>query len=232
MKKMNLVFGALVAAAAMTAPAQGQVTIVGTTTGCFYKQGINSNACLLGDSYEGLTFTGGSFSVDATPGVDFQLNTLSDYLGMFSLSENSTGNFGGKLRFRLTVMFSSPTSATPNPYTAQADFKGDETIASSTSDLDLEFFSPVSFAQIDYTGGINRYFRIKTFDVSNISRGESMMLTGMIGCTDDGYNICEQDGAPIVAPSSVNVPEPSSVILMTSGLMGIFGFARRRNRRA
>ena len=203
MKQLHLVLGAVVAIAAVSAPTQAQVTIAGTTTGCFYT---TNDATCIGSSYGGLTFKGGAFSVDATPGDSYNLNTLSDYLGTFALSANANGNFGDPLRFRLTVSFSSPTSASPNPYITSADFDGDVVISGNGSDLDVDFSS--SYGTINYDGGSDTYFLLRANDVSNISRGESKMLTCKIECEDDDDDICKLDG------SHVNVPEPSSVLLM------------------
>lgn len=124
MKKFLTATVMAAAMAAVSAPAQAQVRITGTTTGCFYTTAFT---CLHATTYNGLTFTGGSFDIDlADPGSLHELNTLSDYLGKFTLASGTDFDFGANdLRFRLSVNFTSPTGASPNPAYFIAKFYGE-----------------------------------------------------------------------------------------------------------
>ncbi|HEY0931962.1 MAG TPA: PEP-CTERM sorting domain-containing protein [Gemmatimonas sp.] len=219
MKRAILSTLAAVASLAVTQTAQAQVNIVGTTTGCFYT---TSNANCIGSSYGGLSFTGGSFNVSASQGGYYDLDDLNDYLGSFVLASNTNTNFGDPLRFRLTVSFSSPTSADPNPYISTADFDGDVLINSNGDDLDFDFNN--SWSMIDYAGGSDTYFYIRTNDISNMGRGDTRLVTGNIACEDGWEDICKRDGST----PPVQAPEPASLALLAAGFAGLLGVKRRR----
>jgi hypothetical protein len=219
MKRAILSTLAAVASLAVTQTAQAQVNIIGTTSGCFYT---TSNSACIGSSYGGLSFTGGSFNVSATSGNSYDLNDFDDFLGSFALASNTNTNFGDPLRFRLTVTFSSPTSADPNPYLNSADFDGDVVVNSNGDDLDIDFNN--DWSVIDYAGGSDTYFLFRTNDISNINRNESVRLTGNIDCEDGWDDVCKRDGST----PPVQAPEPTSLALLAAGFLGLVGANRRR----
>lgn len=207
---------AVAATIALAVPAQAQVTFAGFTNGCFYTAGAcapgtgtGGTASTLGNlTYRTSTFNGTTSSIDGSLGLGAAAGTPNiGNLGSFALANGTYDYNPGSFMFRVT--FTSPSGTTPGNQLFMADVMG--SVVNSDGGVRIDFDNnPMIFT---YTGGT---FSLVLDDVSLIRSATAgavseVALTGFIRTT------------------SV-VPEPSTYVLMASGLAGL-GFAARRRRR-
>lgn len=206
---MKKLVGMLALAAVSAAvPVQAQtVNFTGTTMGCFYTTTVctpTASSSLPGGS---LSFQSGTFNVTTSNGFVGVGNNpaMMNNFGSFNLPSTviaqtlpPTGT-----NFLLHIIFTAPTGVTPNPVPFMATVTG-----SVTADAGGYF---VNFNNdpraITWTGGSGTIW-VNDVSINNNVAATATAITGNI-------------------TASV-VPEPSTYLLMASGLMGLLVASKRR----
>jgi hypothetical protein len=212
----RLAAAAAAATFAFAAPASAQVTFTGFTNGCFYTVAVCSPETTSGtrtDVIGPLTYTNSTFNVTTVGGVaaigNFPGTPNTDNLGslMFPAGPVSNFDFTGQ-RFVLNVSFTAPAGVSPTSTLYSAQLLG--TVNQSAGGVTFDFDNTVR--NFTYNGGT---FTLAVNDVSltkNVA-GTSVAVTGFLTQTS-------------------TVPEPSTYLLMATGMAGIFGIVRRRRNNA
>jgi hypothetical protein len=191
------------------APASAQnIAYSGTTLGCFYTSGMSCtpvvNAMLGNLSFQGNTFSG---TTQSGFGAIGNLATSDNNLGAFSLPGTiDPRNFDTEpANFLLFVKWITPGDAVPSdlPYTAILD----GVLGATTGGVSIRFTSvPKTFTFDGGTGAL----RLNIVSLNNTGTGTSVPVTGDFRVT------------------ATTVPEPSTYVLMASGLAGLMMFGKRR----
>ncbi len=213
----RLTSAAVAASFALAMPASAQLTFTGYTNACFYSgapctpettagaQTDVTGPLVYNNSTFNVTTAGGSAQIGNTPGSPNVNN-----LGSFTLpTDVSVTNFAGQ-SFALNVFFTAPASVMPTNNTFMAALSG--TVDGNTGGVTINFDNtPKMFS---WAGGT---FTLEVADVflTNTIAGTTVAVTGNL-----------------VAATSTTVPEPSTYILMASGLAGLGIVARRRRNNA
>lgn len=224
MRYGRVVAAAAVAGAMLTASgagAQNAVQFTGSTMGCFYTSMATPTNCDgMSSSFGNLTYTGSTF--DAQSNAADGLFTLGaaphapnvNNLGSFSLHDGMY-NYTGQ-QFALFVNFTNPTGVSGNSvYTAM--LTGNLSNATSGNVF-------VDFDNTGHTFTFANGSSLNNFVVNDLSLNDQTGTTGVgvsVSVTGQGY-----------AHNNMMVtPEPSSMALIGTGLVGLIPMIRRKRTR-
>jgi hypothetical protein len=208
MKKLVGMFA--LAAATAAAPVHAQsVNFVGTTLGCFYTTVVCAPAATSALTGGSLSFQGGSFNVTTSNGfVGVGNNAMAtNNFGTFMLPATVSAQTlpATGTNFLLHILFTTPTGVSPNPVPFMATVTG-----SVTADAGGYFINFNNDPRnITWTGG-NGTVWVNDVSIVNSVAATATAITGNI------------------TANQTAVPEPSTLLLVASGIAGLAATARRR----
>ena len=231
MNKMKMVLGVLIAAMAGTAPAQAQANFTYSTRGCFGRTCAVDSASALQASYfanPGTLFFTGVSGVTVGPSNSNGFAAAWN-LGSFTFSGGPLRSAFDNLTFKLYLDITAPTIADA---TFRSKLEGSIKRNTVTGELEVGWLRDYS-NELPYDS--NSTYRIFLRDVDEPGFEPSYTLRGAFDCspksTRDGYRTSRFEGGGCGEQPVSIVPEPSLVLLIATGLIGIFGLARWRKRR-
>ncbi|HYY41805.1 MAG TPA: PEP-CTERM sorting domain-containing protein [Pyrinomonadaceae bacterium] len=197
-----------------------EVTISGHTNGCFGTGCSPTNTSaqqtdtIIGLTYNNSTFSGttsGGFLGIGNTGQPPGMQNVNN-LGSFTLDGGATGSYDGE-SFTLLVTFTAPPNVTGGPNTFQALLTGS---VSATRNGGV-------FIDFDNTP------RLFTFSFMN---GEQLVTGSFLFAVNDASVIADGTIALSgqITQATQATPEPTTILLISTGLVGVAGSIRRRRR--
>jgi hypothetical protein len=197
-------------AALLPAIAHAQLTVAGSTAGCF-GAGCTSFGTTATYGSSGLSYQSGSFSTTLSNAAD-----LDDVVvGSLRLTEDNSNNINNGV-FRLRFTFTSPATAPQTIFTADVDGTYNRF---SYDDATVTFGGPQT---INFAGGSFQLW------VQDVQLNPSFLNSPDVDPIEAKiYGLQTVSGGP----SNV-VPEPSTYVLLATGIAALGGVARRRRNAA
>jgi len=196
---------AVAASLCFASVAGAQVTFTGSTTGCFYPAGP---ACVAvpAQVYKGLSFSGSSFSGNTSTSGDLGFgNAFANNFGTITLS-GVPASYANDF-FKLIISFTAPT-ITSTVYTATLTGSVSvDPLAGPSGGVHFDFDNTPQIFTYATTSGTNS-FKLIVDDQSIGFNAGPVQLSGFI----------------------TTAPEPSTVMLVGTGLLGLIPVARRRRK--
>lgn len=206
MRRLTLMAAAVVGLSFGTAPLQAQaIDFTIDTYGCF---GLGCSPTSMSASFQGLDFTGVDDFMTSSTG--FGSNAAGFDVAFFEFDDEAAGTESFDTQFTLKTTFLNPNITSAS----------DSDVRSASVTGDVNYDTTTGQVTITFTGGFERFF---------FTQG------GWSGYFD--YIVASQ---AIAKPGSVETlgasalvtatPEPMSVLLLGSGLLGVAAVASRRRK--